>query len=209
MSGSIEDIVAAALTVPGWTETDDARAIVRAALDLPANPMLVEIGVYMGRCTALLAGARRGRGDGMVHCIDPFDGSGDAFSVPHYANGVKAAGFDSLEEAFRAGMTRLGLHGWYEVHRASAARAAAEWYAPIQLLLLDGDQSPAGARLAFELWAPFLVPGGTLVLRNTRDREYAEGHDGHRRLVEEELIHPHYRNVLQVGATTIATKATE
>jgi hypothetical protein len=29
----------------------------------------------------LLAGARTLRGSGTVHCVDPFDGLGDAFSV--------------------------------------------------------------------------------------------------------------------------------
>jgi hypothetical protein len=56
------------------------------------------------------------------------------------------------------------------------------------------------------LWAPFLKRGGLLVLGNTRDREYAEGHDGNRRLAMEELVPPLYSGVRRVGATTFAIK---
>jgi hypothetical protein len=54
---------------------------------------------------------------------------------------------------------------------------------------------------------PFLKPGGTIILRNTRDRVYEEGHDGHRRLVAEELVAPRFEAVRQVGATTFAIKS--
>jgi predicted O-methyltransferase YrrM len=205
---SVEDIVAAAESVPGWTEPDDARAIVHAVLGLPAGPRIAEIGVFLGRCTALLAGACRLRGDGRVHCVDPFDCSGDAFSVPHYEAGLRETGLASLEEAFRRNMARLGLLPWIAIHPRTDLTVAAQWSGPLDLLLLDADQSPRGARAAYDAWLPFLKEGGTIVLRNTRDRTYAEGHDGHRRLVVEELHAPRFRDVRQLGATTLAIRAT-
>ena len=161
----------------------------------------------MGRCSVLLAGPRRLRGSGKLHCIDPFDCSGDKFSIPYYLKELEAVGHATLEEAFQANMARMGLQQWIEIHKGSAAGVAADWSEPIDLLLLDGDQSPEGAREAFEAWAPHLKAGGTIVLRNTRDRVYAEGHDGHRRLVVEALKPPGFSAVRQVGATTFATKS--
>jgi len=95
------------------------------------------------------------------------------------------------------------------VHHGRAAGVAATWELPIDLLLLDGDQSPRGAREAFDSWVPFLKPGGIIVLRNTKPREYAEGHDGHRRLVVEQIFPPRFTDVRLVGATTFARKAAD
>jgi hypothetical protein len=203
---SIEGIVAASTTVRGWTAGEDAMQVALASLGLPDGATIVEVGVFMGRCTVLLAGPRRLRGSGKVHCIDRFDCSGDAFSVPHYMAELEAAGVDDLEDLFLKNMARLGLESWVDIHKGSARDAAADWSQPIDLLLLDGDQSPAGAREAYEAWMPFLKKGGTIVLRNTRDREYNEGHDGHRRLAVQELVTPKFSAVRQVGATTFAIK---
>jgi hypothetical protein len=203
----LDEIVAASSSVWGWAEGEDAWQIALASYNLPADAVIVEVGVFMGRCTVLLAGPRRLRGSGLVHCVDPFDCSGDAFSVPYYEQGLDAADGDSLEDVFRANLSRLELEPWIEVHRSTAIERAAEWSEPVDLLLLDGDQTPAGARAAYEAWLPHLKAGGTMVLRNTRDRQYAEGHDGHRRLVLEELHPPNYREIRQVGETTFAIKA--
>lgn len=203
---SVEEVTAAAASVPGWTDGEDARKVALASLALPDEATIVETGVYMGRCTVLLAGARSLRGSGRVHCVDPFDCSGDPFSVPHYLSKLEATGIASLEEAFRRNIARLGLDPWIEVHKGTDLEIAAGWSQPIDLLLLDGDQSPAGARAAYEAWSPFLRRGGTIVLRNTGERQYAEGHDGHQRLVVEEIRPPRYRDIRQVGMTTFATK---
>ena len=109
----------------------------------------------------------------MVHCVDPFDGTGDAFSMPHYAEGLIESGFPTFEEAFRHNVDRLGLAQWVTVHRGRDVEVARKWSDPIDLLLLDGDQSPTGARAEYEAWVGFLRPGGTIILRNTRDRDYA------------------------------------
>lgn len=200
----VDAVVDAAASVPGWTQPEDARAIAMASLELPDDPVLVEVGVFMGRCTVLLAGARRVRGSGTVHCVDPFDCSGDAFSIGHYRELLEAEEGRTLEEAFRRHVASCGLSDWIEVHAAPSAEVAGGWSRPVDLLLLDGDQSPEGARQAWEGWTPFLKPGGTVILRNTRDRTYAEGHDGHRRLAVGEVVPPRFSNIRQVGATTVA-----
>jgi Methyltransferase domain len=200
-------IVAASATIPGWTVGDEAREVALASLALDGDAQIVEVGVFMGRCTALLAAPRRLRGGGTVHCIDPFDCSGDVFSVPYYRDELARSGAVSLEAAFRAHMSRLDLDEWITVHQGTASEVARQWSRPVDLLLLDGDQSPSGARQAYEAWVSYLRPGGTLILRNTRDRVYSEGHDGHHRLALEEVVVPQYSEIRQIGATTIATKA--
>ena len=203
---NLEEIATAAEGVPGWIEGEDAREVARASYELPDDPTIVELGVYMGRSTVLLAGPRALRGSGIVHSVDPFDCSGDAFSVPHYVDGLRATGLDSLELAFRRQIDRTGLDRWVEVHRGTALEVAVGWSGPVDLLLLDADQSPAEARAAYDAWLPYVKRGGTLVLLNSGDREYAEGHDGYRRLAVEEIVAPRYLDIRHVRHATIATK---
>ena len=206
---TLQDYVQMSSVIPGWTRNADADELARASFSLGRDAIIVEIGAFLGCCTVLLAGARCVRGSGEVHSVDPFDCSGDAFSLPYYRDIVASLGGGSLRDHFEANIRRAGLSGWVQVHQGRAAGVAATWELPIDLLLLDGDQSPSGAREAFDSWVPFLKPGGIIVLRNTRPREYAEGHDGHRRLVLEEIFPPRFTEVRLVGATTFARKAAD
>lgn len=201
----IEQIVSESMTVFGWREGAALREIALASLGLRSDATIVECGVFMGRSTALLAGARRLRGSGKAHCVDPFDCSGDAFSIPHYLQALKATGCDSLEEVFRRNMTRLELEPWIEVHRGTSRDVATRWSTSVDLLLLDGDQSPTGAREAYEDWIPHLSTDGIVILGNVHDRPN-EGHDGNTRLAAEELIPPRYSRIRRVGSTVFAVK---
>ncbi len=89
--------------------------------------------------------------------------------------------------------TLLGLIDRYvEVHEGTAASVAAGWAIPIDMLFLDGDQSPDGARLAYDVWAPFLKIGGIIALHNSTQRKYAPGHDGHHLLAVHVVRPPQY-----------------
>src|SRR5262249_5621673 len=70
--------------VPSWTRGAEAVALARCAYALPGSPTVVEVGSFLGASALLLAGARRLRGRGVVHCVDSFDGRGDTFSTPIY-----------------------------------------------------------------------------------------------------------------------------
>ncbi len=209
MGRKFQAILAAAEGVPGWTQGKEAELIALASLALPPAATIVEIGVFMGRATILLAGPQKLGGGGVVHCVDPFDGSGDGFSVPVYAAELAKSGAASLFDVFRRTMRQHGLDDGIVAHCGRAEDVGAGWSQPIDLLLLDGDQSVAGARRAYEVWSPFLKAGGEIILRNTRDRAFAKDHDGHRRLVQEEITPPRYAQIRQVGATTFARKCSQ
>ena len=199
-------IAADATTVPGWVADAAAREVAVRSLLLTGDPTIVEVGVFMGRSTVLLAAARRARGSGKVFCIDPFDGSGDAFSVPVYQDELDRAGARSLEEAFRHNVSSRGLDPWVEILKGPSAAIAAGWTRPIDVLLLDGDHSPDGARAIFASWSPFLRPGGQIILHNTGKRVYAEGHDGNYRIATNDLTRPPFRDLRQIEYTSYAKR---
>jgi predicted O-methyltransferase YrrM len=192
--------------IPGWIRGEEAEALARASHSLADEAVIVEIGSFLGSGTVLLAGPRKVRGSGKVHCVDPFDCSGDPFSVPVYQQILANVGGGSLRERFEQNIRRFDLSEWIEVHQGAATQIAATWSTPIDLLLLDGDQSRAGARAAYDSWSPFLKVGGIIAIHNSNPRMYAHDHDGHRLLVLEEIVAPRYTEIRLIVATTFARK---
>jgi predicted O-methyltransferase YrrM len=193
-------------TILGWREGAEARALAMAVYELAPNPTIVEVGVFMGRGTVLLAGARRLRGDGRVDCVDPFDCSGDDFSVPYYLNGLSQIGAASLEDVFLKNMKQFSLECMVTIHKGTSRQIASMWCAPIDLLVLDADQSRKRAQEAFDSWVPFVKPGGIVVLSNSGERVYAPTHDGYYLLAKKLFKTPSFKDVYCVMYTTFGTK---
>jgi hypothetical protein len=77
------------------------------------------------------------------------------------------------------------------------------------MLDLDGDQSPGGARAAYHSCTPFLKPGGIIAIHNSSSRKYDPTHDGHRRIVIEEIVPPSYTDIRPVVHTTFAHRSAD
>jgi len=193
-------------TTPGWRTALEARQLLAIALGLSNDPVIVEIGAFMGRSSLLLAHACKKNRGGTVHCVDPFDCSGDDFSVPHYQALLRQSGERDLLALYKAKLKRHQLEHWVKIHRGKDYEVARQWSLPIDLLFLDADQSPQGAMTAYLAWEPFLKPGGMIVLSNTYDRIYAEGHDGYYRIAIEQVVSPKFSEITHVDGLTIARK---
>jgi hypothetical protein len=189
--------------IVGWTRDLEAPAVAEASYALPGAPVIVEIGCFLGCATVLLAGARKLRGGGHIHCIDPFDASGDVFSVPVYRT-IAASLTGSLRETFDHNVRRAGVGRFISVHQTTAAMAATTWSTPIDLLYLDGDVSREGARDTYLAWERWLRRGGTLILSSTQTTE--QDHDGPLHVVQEFIHPPAYEDIRQVDGITLARK---
>jgi len=206
----IEDLAAylrLSETIPGWIRYEEAKALARTAYSLEGDAVIVEIGSFFGSSTVFLAGSRKLKGAGKVHCVDPFDGSGDSFSVPHYNAIILAFGARSPREHFERNIRSADLSDWIEVHQGTAEQIATNWTRAIDLLIFDGDQSPSGVRAAYDGWSPWLKPGGVIALHNSSPREYGPEHDGHYRIATEEIQAPQYVDRHLVDSITFAHKA--
>ena len=203
--GALGRCIAWSEGVPGWTRGEEAVALAHACYDLPGDPVVVEIGSFLGGSAVLLAGARELRGTGRVYCVDPFDASGDAFSAPVYG-AIAGTMTRGLRQAFEHNLESAGLRHRIEILEGTAEHWAPCWSRTVDMLFLDGDQSPEGVARAYEAWSPFLRAGSVLAVHNSGDRSYEPGHDGHRRLVLERLRAPDYEAVDCVGTTTFARR---
>lgn len=203
--GDLGKYLAYSCYVPGWVQEKESVALAQAAYNLPPDPVIVEVGSFVGKSAVLLAGARKLQGSGHVHCIDPFDASGDEFSVPFYLRVAKRRTVP-LNEWFSENIARTGLSDWVSMYKATGQEMGKSWSTPIDLLYLDGDQSPVGARETYELFIPHLKPGGIIVLHNTAERAYDPGHDGSYRISKESIRQPDYTDIYQVEMMTFARK---
>ena len=192
--------------IPGWRSGAEATELMRLGFALEPGATIVEIGSFFGRGAALLAGARKLRGSGRLHCVDPFDGSDDAFSIPHYEAIRAALGGGSLRRHFDDNIARLGLQDWIEVHHGRQEDVVAGWRLGIDLLLLDGDQSPTGAMSSYDNWSPFVKAGSAIAVANSDPRDYAPTHDGYRRVAVEKLVPERYSDIWRIGSLTVALK---
>jgi MMP 1-O-methyltransferase len=194
-------------TIPGWTRNEEARELLRVSYSLSAGAVIVEIGSFLGAGAILLAGPRLVRGSGIVYCVDPFDGTGDSFSVPHYQRILEEIGGGSLRDHFENNIRDAGLDAWVRIQQGPANEVARAWTKPIDLLYLDGDQSRTGVRETYDSWVEFLKIGGIIAVHNSEPGDHAPDHDGHRCIVQEEIKPPRYRDIRLVGSTTFALRA--
>jgi MMP 1-O-methyltransferase len=204
--GPLGEYVWRARRVPGWTRDVEAVALAQASYGLPDGAVVVELGSFLGCSSVLLAGARKVRGSGRVHCVDPFDASGDSFSAPIYETIRDSASF-SLRERFERNLVRAGVREWVDVHQARGEDAVRSWAVPIDLLFFDGHHSYEVVSATYAAWTPFLKKGGVLAVHNSRTGYRQESHDGSARVVEELVRPPMWESIELVKSTTFARKA--
>jgi predicted O-methyltransferase YrrM len=189
--------------VPGTTRGELAHELASTSLSLPPDPIIIEIGAFMGSGTVLLAGPRKMRGSGKVHCVDPFDCSGDPRSTPIYERVLEKAGGGSLLDHFVDNIRHAGLSGWVEVHQGRAAEIAANWTSPVDMIYIDLDVSGEAAGEAYDSWCQFLKPGGVIVVHNSDPDDNRPDSPSP---IEERIHPPHYTDIRVVDGNTFARK---
>jgi predicted O-methyltransferase YrrM len=116
----------------------------------------VEIGVYEGSSALVLVDSLPPEAE--LHLVEPF-GSGMDWWEP------------ADERAVRAVVARAAAgRGGPEVHWhvATSEAAASGWDRGVDLVFIDGDHSEAACRLDWELWHPFVEPGGVVAFHDAR-----------------------------------------
>lgn len=181
MAGSLE----------GWLSDAQGRALYRAAAATRRLGAIVEIGSWKGRSTVWLAHGARAAGH-RVHAVDPHAGSRedpDARTL----------------DAFLATVSRAGIGDVVEPLVMRSEQAARVLTGPVELLFIDGDHSPEGARRDGELWLPRVMVGGLAMFHDVA----TSGYSGPRRMFQRRVCwSAEFHRIRRVGSMTIAERTT-
>ena len=118
----------------------------------------VEIGVYEGSSALVLV--RSLPVDAVLHLIDPFvDSRG-------LAAGWRGTAWATRHVVDRAVRARGGPTLRWHVERSE--ETGRRWATPVDLVFIDGDHSLETCRLDWELFSPWVPPGGIVVFHDAR-----------------------------------------
>jgi GT2 family glycosyltransferase len=157
---SPEQLAALLDGVEGWLGLGEARALQQAAFRhgrLRSELAAVEIGSWKGRSTIALASGLRRAGWGVLHAIDPHEGS-----HTHALTGER-----NTYAELCANLRRAGLESFVEPVRALAADACAHFDSQsVGLLFVDGSHRCEDVLRDIELWRPRLAYGATVAFHD-------------------------------------------
>jgi len=176
-------------SIPGYLTVREAKALYDAASQLPSMaPVVVEIGSHLGRSSFVLAKALKRTGGGVLHCIDPFDASGDASAAADYKRRRSDLRLSLLDQ-FRANMRRRGVGAFVKPMPGLSHEVAKSFDAPmVDMVFIDGDHDYSAVRRDFDDWVPKLPKGGIVALHDVFATPFDGHYDGPWRVVQESVV---------------------
>lgn len=177
--------IAGFLDIPGWLSPQDATELYDSVLSLKCEkPVIVEIGSHLGKSSMVLAQALRKKGGGIIHCIDPFDASGD-LGAQHLYEKRKAELRGSLLEAFQLNMAQYALEPFVRPVKGFSHEVVRTFDGEIDMLFIDGDHAYEAVRRDFLDWEPRLKVGGVLAMHDIYAAPYGDDYTGPGRVAKE------------------------
>jgi predicted O-methyltransferase YrrM len=162
------DLLAHALSAKGFMPADEGLLLHRLARErLPLGPVL-EVGTYCGKSAIYLGAAAREVG-GTVVTVDHHRGSEENQAGWEHHDLSLVDGdlgvMDTLP-SFRATMARAGLEDRVVAVVGRSTTVSALWRTPLSMLFIDGGHAEEHAQNDYSGWAPWLEPGGLLVIHD-------------------------------------------
>lgn len=162
------DLLDHALAAKGFMPEDEGLLLHRAARErLPHGPVL-EVGTYCGKSAIYLGAAAREVG-GTVFTVDHHRGSEEnQAGWEHHDTEVvdpETGRMDTLP-FFRRTVARAGLEDQVVALVGRSTTISAHWRTPLSLLFIDGGHAEVHAQADYAGWAPWVMPGGLLVIHD-------------------------------------------
>lgn len=162
------DLLAHARATKGFMPEAEGLLLHRWARNRLPHGVVVEVGTYCGKSAIYLGAAAREVG-GIVVTVDHHRGSEEnqAGWEHHDATLVDAASglMDTLPVARRT-LERAGLEDVVVPIVGRSRTVSALWRTPLSMLFVDGGHAEEHAHADYCGWAPWIVPGGALVIHD-------------------------------------------
>jgi len=200
------------LNIPGWLSIPEAVELYRvAAFQLPPeNPIIVEIGSWLGKSSVVLGKALAKQGKGKIYCIDPFDTSGDPDSQTYYQNQQKNLG-QTPWDIFQKNIKINHVAEKIEVLRGFSYDYSANWKDPIGFLFIDGNHDYKAVLQDFNEWSPSVVKGGIVAFHDVYFDEKCVPtgrFPGPARVIHQKILNnPTWKNHRQIETLFLAVKS--
>jgi len=128
---------------------------------LPDNPLICEIGSWVGTSSCIMAG-EVGKREGQIYCVDKFDAQGE--TNPYLWNAMKvAADGDTVLDRFLFNRNALGYQNIIHPLAMTSEKAARVMADHIfDFVFIDGDHQYSYASRDIDMWLPKVKPGGII-----------------------------------------------
>lgn len=162
------DLAALACGVKGFMPHDEGLGLHRAALEVGAGGVIVEVGSYCGKSTVYIGSAAVEVG-ATVFTIDHHRGSEEMQAGwDHHDTSlvdVRTGRMDSLP-VLRETLEASGLEDVVVAMVGDAATIANHWTTPTAMVFIDGGHGPVPAHADYDGWAHHVVSGGLLAIHD-------------------------------------------
>lgn len=154
--------------VKGFMDPDEGFALYESARSVAAIGPCLEIGSYCGKSTIYL-GAACQESRNSLYAIDHHRGSeehqvGGAYHDAELYD-AKAELFDSFA-VFRSNIRAAQLEDSVIPIVAASQLVGRQWQTPLGLVFIDGGHSSLAASLDYQVWSPWVAPGGLLLIHD-------------------------------------------
>jgi predicted O-methyltransferase YrrM len=161
-------LLAAAEAARGFMPPDEGLALHESALAAVGDGPLLEIGSYCGKSGVYLGAAAQVRAT-VLFTVDHHRGSEEnqAGWEHHEADLVDPAlgKMDTLP-IFRRTIYDAGLEGSVVAVIGDSPVVAEHWRTPLRFLFIDGGHGHDPAHRDYDMWVPWVAPGGTLAIHD-------------------------------------------
>jgi len=192
--------------IDGWLGHGEAINLYETARKLPAAPppVVVEIGSWLGKSSVVIARGLEGKSGAILHCIDPFDASGDDASLDDYRE-RRGRLRRSLQDQFIENVRRRGLSSIVRPIRGFSHEVRPDFHDPLDMLFIDGNHEYESVLRDFRDWEPLLKPGGYI---GFHDVSFIHPDTGPQRVVTEQILNnPRWIDCIHVQSLFMAKKA--
>lgn len=143
----------------GWFTLSEGKFLYDLSKAINGRGVIVEIGSWKGKSTICLA--KGAKPETKIFAIDPHVGSDEHLAL--VAVGEKVWTFDK----FKQNLQTFGVLDRVTPIVDYSHNVAKTWSQPIELLFIDGAHDEESVTRDFELFSPFVVPGGWIVMHDT------------------------------------------
>jgi glycosyltransferase involved in cell wall biosynthesis/predicted O-methyltransferase YrrM len=189
--------------VQGWlTDTEAAELFYLARTLTPStNPVVVELGSWLGKSSVVLAGGLLGKQNAKMYCIDPFGSDENAEYQQKYYDPLLAGKSQTSEQIFATNAKKSGVTHIVVAMKGYSFDFADSWSVPIDVLFIDANHEYEAVARDFQMWITHVKDGGIVAFHDANG-----SWPGPTRVVNESLAGFKFGRVHKADSIAWATK---